>query len=149
MKIQEDFKELLRLFNESNVEYIVVGGYALAYYGVPRYTGDIDLWVKISKDNAKNILSALHKFGFGSVDVTIEDLSKENQIVQLGYPPVRIDLLTSIDGLSWVDASKNVVQISYDDVPVLLIGKNDFIKNKKASGRHKDLADIEALGEEI
>ncbi len=149
MEIQEDFRDLLRLFNENGVEYIVVGGYALAYHGVPRFTGDIDLWIGISRDNAQSVLKALVEFGFGGVGVTVEDLSAEDKIVQLGYPPVRIDLITSIDGVVWQDAFANSIETMYGDVPIRLISKDDFIKNKRASGRHKDLADLEALGESV
>ena len=149
MQIQKDFRDLLELFNENNVKYIVVGGYALAYHGVPRYTGDIDLWTATSVENAQNILQALKQFGFGSTKLTIDDLTGDNQIVQLGYPPVRIDIITSVDGLDWERAFYNSIETSYGDVTIRLISLSDFIKNKKASGRHKDLADLEALGEKV
>lgn len=149
MEIQQDFRDLLQLFNETNVEYIVVGGYALAFHGVPRYTGDIDLWLKISKQNAENVIKALRKFGFGSIKLSPSDLTQKDQIIQIGYPPVRIDLMTSIDGVDWDDAFKNSLKSHYGDITINLISKEDFIKNKKATGRFKDLADIESLNESL
>ena len=149
MEIQQDFRDLLKLFNETKVEYIVVGGYALAFHGAPRYTGDIDLWIRISDENAIKIIEALHKFGFGVLGITKEDLNKKDQIIPIGYPPVRIDLMTSIDGVNWDEAYNNSTTSKYGDTNINLIAKKDFIKNKKATGIHKDLADIEALGDLI
>lgn len=148
MEVQQDFKELLGLFNEHNVKYIIVGGYALAFHGAPRYTGDIDIFVKSDSKNAERILTALEKFGFGSVGIKREDLEKPNKVIQLGFPPVRIDIMTSISGLSWEEAVKERVEGEYGDISVYYIGKAHFLLNKKTSGRKKDLADLEALGEE-
>ena len=148
MEVQQDFKELLELFNEHNVEYIIVGGYALAFHGAPRYTGDIDIFVKPDSKNAKQILTVLDKFGFGSVGIKQEDLEKPNKVIQLGFPPVRIDIITSISGLSWDEAVNERVVGEYGDITVYYIGRSHYIINKKASGRKKDLADLEALGEE-
>ena len=92
MEVQQDFKELLELFNVHNVQYLIVGGYALAHHGAPRYTGDIDIFVKSDKENASKILSALDDFGFGAVGLKEQDFSIPNKVVQLGYPPVRIDI---------------------------------------------------------
>lgn len=148
MEVQNDFKELLELFNAHNVQYLIVGGYALAYHGAPRYTGDIDVFVKSDSENASLILKALNDFGFGSVGLKIEDFTNKDNIVQLGYPPVRIDIITSISGVSWEEAYKSREKGNYGDVPIYYIGRDQYIINKKASGRKKDLADIEALGEE-
>ncbi len=148
MEVQPDFKELLGLFNDHNVQYMIVGGYALAFHGAPRYTGDIDLFIKPDSENAQQILIALEKFGFGSVGIKQEDLEKPNKVIQLGYPPVRIDIITSISGLSWDEACNERVEGEYGDISVYYIGKEHYVLNKKASGRKKDLADIEALGEE-
>jgi hypothetical protein len=101
MEVQKDFKELLELFNALKVQYLIVGGYTLAYHGAPRYTGDIDIFVKPDSENACQILKALDEFGFGSVGLKEEDLKNPNKVVQLGYPPVRIDIITSISGISW------------------------------------------------
>jgi hypothetical protein len=148
MEVQEDFKELLELFNVHKVKYLIVGGYALAYHGAPRYTGDIDIFVKPDTENALCILKALNEFGFGSVDLKDEDFRSSNKVVQLGYPPVRIDIITSISGVSWDQAFKEREKGKYGNVPVYFIGREHYILNKRASGRKKDLADLEALGEE-
>jgi hypothetical protein len=148
MEVQKDFRELLELFNAHKVEYLIVGGYALAFHGVPRYTGDIDIFVKPDTENALRILKALDEFGFGSLDLKEEDFRSPNKVVQLGYPPVRIDIITSISGLSWDEAYEELDKGKYGDVPVYYIGLNHYILNKRASGRKKDIADLEALGEE-
>ena len=148
MEAQEDFKELLALFNAHNIEYMIVGAYALAYHGVPRFTGDIDIFVKPSNENAEKILSALADFGFGSLNLTIEDFQNPDSVVQLGVPPVRIDIVNSLTGVAWEEADKGKVEGSYGDLPVPFLGREQFVANKRAIGRKKDLADLESLGEE-
>ncbi len=148
MEIQKDFKELLELFNSHNVEYLIVGGYALAHYGVPRYTGDIDLYVKPDAINAKEIVNALNDFGFGSAGLTESDFSFPGKVAQLGVPPVRIDIITSITGVTWEDAFKGRSKGTYGGLDVYFLGRDQLIGNKKAIGRKKDQADLEALGEE-
>ncbi|PKN39193.1 MAG: hypothetical protein CVU62_03060 [Deltaproteobacteria bacterium HGW-Deltaproteobacteria-2] len=148
MEAQKDFKELLELFNGHKVEYMIVGAYALAFYGVPRFTADIDIFVHSSPENARKILSALADFGFSSLNLTIEDFQNPNAVVQLGVPPVRIDIITSITGVTWEDADKGKQEGLYGDVPVHFLGKEQYITNKRATGRKKDLADLESLGEE-
>lgn len=147
MEMQEDFKELLALFGKNKVEYIVVGAFALAYHGVPRYTGDLDILINAVPDNAENIIQALKAFGFGSLNLNPSDFTKRDQVVQLGYPPVRIDIITSITGVPWeeADAGKSVLVIG--DLEICFLGRKELIRNKKATGRKKDLADLEALGE--
>ena len=147
MEAQQDFKELLELFNKHNVEYVIVGGYALAFHGAPRYTGDIDLVIKPDQENAQKVLKALKDFGFGVADLAINDFSSPGKVVQLGVPPVRIDIITSLTGLTWEQIAANRIKGTYGDVSVYYIGKQEFIANKKAISRHKDLADIDALGE--
>ncbi|OHD69809.1 MAG: hypothetical protein A2W19_09545 [Spirochaetes bacterium RBG_16_49_21] len=148
MELQQDFKELLESLNVHRVEYMIVGGYALAFYGAPRYTGDIDVFIKPNEENAQRVLDALDEFGFGSIGLGKSDFTHPNKVVQLGVPPVRIDIITSISGVSWEDAYGGRVEGKYGDTPVFFIGLNEFIKNKRAIGRQKDLADIEALGKE-
>ena len=148
MEIQKDFKELLELFNAHKVEYLVVGGYALAFHGAPRFTGDIDLLVKTDIENAKRILNALDEFGFGSLDLSETDFTFSQRVVQLGVPTVRIDIMTSITGVHWEQALAGKVQGSYGDTTVHFINKDDLIANKKALGRKKDLADLESLEED-
>ena len=145
MEIERDFKELLELFNKHGVEYLIVGGYALAFHGAPRYTGDIDLFVHPTSENARKIIAALTEFGFGSVGLSPSDFDHPGQVVQLGVPPVRIDLVTVIDGVSWDSASSGKAKGHYANVPVHYLGRKDFLANKKATGRLRDLADIEAI----
>ncbi len=147
MEVQKDFRELLELFNANKVEYAIIGGYALAFHGAPRYTGDIDLLVKPDKENAQKILNVLKDFGFSSLTLASDDFSLPEKVVQLGVPPVRIDIITSITGLTWEQIAPNRVKGVYGDVPVYYIGRQEFIINKKAISRHKDLADIDALEE--
>lgn len=148
MEVQPDFKELLESFNSRNVEYLVVGGYALALHGAPRYTGDLDVLVKPDEENAVRILRALEEFGFGSLGLTAGDFKVPGLIVQLGVPPVRVDLITSISGVSWEEAASGSVTTTYGTVPVRILGRAEFIKNKKAVGRARDIADIEAISGE-
>lgn len=148
MEVQKDFKELLELFNAQHVEFLIVGGYALALHGFPRYTGDIDILVQPDRENASRILSALDAFGFGSIGLGEEDLTTPGKVIQLGYPPVRIDIMTSLSGVSWEDAYKGRVKGNYGDIQIFYIGRDQLIVNKKTTARKKDLADLEALGEE-
>ncbi|MGB8226313.1 MAG: DUF6036 family nucleotidyltransferase [Sedimentisphaerales bacterium] len=148
MEIQKDFKELLKLFNAHKVEYIVVGGYALAFHGAPRYTGDIDILVKPDIENAKRALAAIKDFGFGSFNFTESDFTRTGNVFQLGVPPIRIDIMTSITGVDWEKANANKIAGQYGGVAVHFLGKKEFIANKKATGRKKDIADIEAVGED-
>jgi hypothetical protein len=148
MEVQKDFREFVELLNEHEVEFIIVGGYALAFHGAPRFTGDIDVFVKADIENAKRIMNALAAFGFGSLDLTIDDFKDQNKVIQLGLPPVRIDIITSLSGVTWeeVDASKE--SGLFGDISVSYVGRKELIINKRATGRKKDLADLEALGEE-
>jgi predicted nucleotidyltransferase len=148
MEIQSDFRELLELFNAHKVEYIIVGGYALAFHGAPRYTGDIDIFVKPSTENAQYILAALDDFGFSSLNLKIGDFKRKDKVVQLGVPPVRVDIMTSISGVSWEDALVGSVKGNYADIFVKYIGLNEFVINKRAVGRKKDLSDLEALAKD-
>ena len=145
MEAQKDFKELLKLFNKHKVEYVIVGAYALAFHGCPRYTGDLDILVKPNPSNAKNILRTIKEFGFGSLKLSIEDFSSEKKVIQLGMPPIRIDILTSLTGVTWKQITSSYVKGKYGNVAVHFIGKRELIANKRALGRYKDLADIEAI----
>ena len=147
MEIRNDFKELLELFNNHKVEYLIVGGYALAFHGAPRFTGDIDLFVRPARENAERIVAALNDFGFGLLDLSEGDFTVPDKVIQLGVPPVRIDIVTSISGVSWEKADTGKVPGQYGQTPVCFISREDFIANKRATGRKKDAADIEALGE--
>lgn len=148
MEIYPDFKELFALLNKNNVEYIIVGGYALAFHGAPRFTGDIDVYVRPDPANAERIIRALDEFGFSFPNLTVADFQAPNKVVQLGVPPLRVDLITSISGVTWEQAHAGRQQGVYGDVRVCYLGRAEYIANKRAVGRKKDLADIEALGEE-
>ena len=148
MEVQKDFEEFLALLNKHEVEFLIVGGYALAFHGAPRFTGDIDVFVKSDRSNAERMLEVLADFGFGSLDIAKEDFLRPNNIIQLGVSPVRIDLITSISGVTWEDANESKVEGIFGNVSVSFISKQQFINNKRASGRKKDLADLESLGEE-
>ncbi|HAV92066.1 TPA: hypothetical protein DCW38_02670 [candidate division WOR-3 bacterium] len=143
--MNKDLKEFLKSFNAQKVEYMIVGGIAVAYYGYPRYTGDIDVWVKKSRENANKIISAINNFGYAGLDLSIEELIKDNMVFQLGVEPNRIDMITDVDGLTYDEAEKNKKEVLIEDVETYMISLADLKKNKKASGRHKDLEDIENL----
>jgi len=145
-RVPTDFKELLECFNAHGVEYLVVGGYALAFHGAPRATGDIDLLVKPDLTNAGRVLAALGDFGFASLNLEPHELAVPDQVVQLGVPPVRVDIITSLSGVAWQEAWDSKQEGTIAGVPVLFIGRDAYIANKRAAGRLKDLADIEALG---
>lgn len=143
--LSRDFKEFVELLNAHAVEYLVVGGYALAAHGHPRYTGDLDVWVGQQPSNLMRLMAALEAFGFGSVGLSIQDFELPDAVVQLGYPPGRIDLLTGIDGVQFGDcfARRQVMRVAGVDLPIIHV--DDFKTNKRATGRFKDLADLEAL----
>lgn len=147
MEIQPDFRDLLKLFNAHSVDYLVVGGYALAFHGAPRYTGDMALFVKPDEINARKIIEALNKFGFNAEGFSLSDFSKPEKVIQLGAPPVRVDIITSLSGVSWEEAFSGRIAGKYGDTTVYYIGRDQFILNKSAIGRKRDLADLEALGE--
>jgi len=145
MKIEKDYEEFFGLLNKYNVKYCIIGAFAVAFYAKPRYTKDLDIFIEPSKENAGKILSVLEEFGFGDLSVSIEDLTSEGNILQLGYEPVRIDLLNKLEGLDFRDVWKNKVMGDYGSEKVYFIGIEDLIKNKKTAGRSSDLMDIELL----
>ena len=140
-----DFLDMLRAFSAERVEYLVVGAYALAAHGVPRATGDMDLWVRPSAENAARVMAALRRFGAALGDLTPRDLATPGTSFQIGVAPRRIDILTSIDGVEFDAAWPSRVEIDLSGTQVLVIGRSDFIRNKHAVGRPKDLADIDSL----
>ena len=118
MNVEKDFRDLFALFNAHTVEYMIVGGYALAFHGAPRYTGDMDVYVQPDAINAQRVITALTEFGFGSLELHTADFIKNDMVVQLGIRPVRIDLITSISGVSWEEAYAGRVQGTYGDITV-------------------------------
>lgn len=147
MELSQDLNELLELFLSRNVSFIVVGAHALAFHGVPRFTGDLDLLVEPREENARRIVDALEDFGFGGLGLSEEDFTTPDQVVQLGNPPSRVDILTSISGVSWEEAAAgaNIGEIGSSSARFL--GRSDLIRNKRATGRTQDLSDLERLGE--
>jgi len=143
--LNQDFKEFIASLNDNNVRYLVVGGYAVALHGHPRYTKDLDVWVDCSQANAVAILRALAQFGMGSLGLTENDFLVPDQVVQLGYPPNRIDILLSISGVKFDKCYAKRVVVEIDQVKVNFIDLENLKLNKKAAGRHQDLADLENL----
>lgn len=143
--LPKDFKELLQLLNSKKVEYLVVGGYAVALYGYPRATGDMDIWIAISKDNAHKTVEALKEFGFNTPQLKKELFFEKEKNIRMGNPPLRIEILTSIDGVEFTECYRNKNTVTIDDIGINFISLEDLKKNKKASGRYQDLADIENL----
>lgn len=148
METQPDFKDLLALLNQNKVEYVIVGAYALAFHGFLRFSGDIDVYVRPTPENASRVIKAIEDFGFGSLGLKAGDFDQPGQIIQLGQPPLRIDFITSISGVSWAETDGGKVAGKYGDIPVHYLGRKQIVANKRASGRKKDLADLEGLGEE-
>ena len=145
VNLPPDFKEFLKLFNSRGVEYLLIGGYAVGYFGYPRATADLDIWIAISPENATNIMGALREFGFDLRSLKVEIFEKEDQLVRLGHPPIRIEILTTISGVSFAECDKHRVEDQIDGVSVKIISLEHLKKNKRAAGRHQDLADLENL----
>ena len=143
MVLNKDFREFIELLNQNDVKYLIVGGYAVAVHGYPRYTKDIDIWVFTDELNLKKIVKVINDFGFKSSNIKVADLKESGTVVQLGLPPNRIDLIT--DGVDFDDCYNNKFEIITDGLKMNFIGLDHLKKNKKASGRYQDLADLENL----
>jgi len=148
MRIEKDYEEFIELLNKHEVKYCIIGSYALAFHARPRYTKDIDFLIDISPENAKKIKSALHEFGFASVNLTEQDFLKEGNIIQLGYEPVRIDIITSIKNIDFSDVWNNKVQVQFGNQKAFIIDRKNLIKSKQISKRTQDAADIELLSDD-
>jgi hypothetical protein len=147
MAVNRDFRDLFAALNAAEARYLLVGGYAVAYHGRPRYTKDLDVWVEASSDNALRVLAALREFGAPLAGLGAEDLARPGLIFQMGLPPNRIDLLTGIDGVEFADAWPSRDETIYGDQRVPVIGKQHLIRNKRASGRPQDLLDADSLAD--
>jgi hypothetical protein len=143
--LEDDLREFIELLNALKVRYIVVGGFAVAYHGYPRYTADIDLFLERSPENAQGIVNAIRQFGFGDLGLSSEDFLQEDQVIQLGLAPNRIDLLTFLSGVDFQEAWATREQGEIAGLSVPMISKELLIKNKAASGRSQDLADLDHL----
>jgi hypothetical protein len=145
--VSPDFSDLLRVFNEHKVEYLVVGAHALAAHGHVRATKDLDVWVRPDKTNAERTISALQAYGAALHDLSSEDLTKPGTVFEMGIPPLRIDVLTTIDGVKFDEAWTDRLHADFGGQPTSVLSRRHLIVNKKASGRLQDLADVESLGE--
>lgn len=145
MKVEKDYEELLRLFNKHKVNYCIIGAYAVAFYAKPRYTKDMDILVKPDIENGRRIVDALNEFGLESLGLSEKDFSKKGKIIQLGYEPVRVDLMTSIEGLSFGQVWRGKATGTYGKEKVYFMGIKEMIKNKRASNRKQDKLDLDIL----
>jgi predicted nucleotidyltransferase len=146
--LNKDFKEFIQSIqslNDNNVRYLVIGGYAVALHGYPRYTKDIDIWIEMSQENAANMVKAMAQFGFSSLGLQAADFMVPDQIIQLGYPPSRIDLITTPPGVDFERCYTSRVEVEMDEITVNFIDLDNLKKSKRASGRLQDLADLENL----
>ncbi len=143
--LDEDLRELLACLTAHHVEYLVVGGHAVAFHGYPRFTEDLDLYVRADPQNASRILAALAAFGFGQVGLTANDFTADDRVIQLGRAPNRVDLLTRLWGVDFAEAWSRRVEGEIDRMPVAVLSRTDLIRNKRATGRPQDLADAAAL----
>ena len=147
IQLPSDFKEFLKLLNSHRVEYLLIGGYAVGYHGYPRATGDMDLWVAIRQNNAEKLVVALREFGLNAPQLSADIFLQENQIIRMGVPPMRIELLTTISGVDFDSCySERIVDV-IDSVEVHIINLEHLKQNKQASGRYKDLDDLQYLWE--
>lgn len=147
--LNQDYRDILSCLNEENVDYLVVGAFALAAHGYPRSTGDLDIWVLNSESNAAKLFKALAKFGAPIGDLSVQQFTSPDIVLQIGVEPCRVDILTGIDGLTYSDAIKNKVEITVEGIDLGIISKNDLLTNKLATGRDKDLGDIVWLKKNI
>jgi hypothetical protein len=147
MELTYNFEEFVKRLNAAAAEYLVAGGYAVAVYGYPRYTGDIDVWINSTPDNAARVLQVLEYFGYSEKEVNLEDLTTPEIIVQLGFPPNRIDLSTGLAGVDFETCWQNKVSLPFGDVMANFISLADLKKNKRATARQQDLLDLENLPE--
>jgi hypothetical protein len=140
-----DFKEFLRLLNARQVEYLLIGGYAVSYYGYPRATADMYIWVAMNLENAQKVVAVLREYGFDLPELSPELFLEEDRIIRMGIPPLRLELITSISGVRFEECYAERVSVMIDDVEVSLISLRHLKLNKKASGRYKDMDDLENL----
>ena len=145
IKLPLDFKEFLRLLNSKEVRYLLIGGYAVGYHGYPRATNDLDIWIAVDPENAEKITSAMEEFGFRQPDLSEHVFLKRDSVIRMGVAPIRIEILTSISGIEFNDSYKKNIKAVIDGIPVKIISLKDLKINKLASGRHKDLDDLENL----
>lgn len=149
MNLEKDFVDFISLLNKHDVEYLVVGGYALGFHGMPRTTGDMDIWINRTEENVEKVVQVIDEFGFSFMGLTTEDLLEKGIITQFGYPPLRIDILNEIDGIEFSEAIQDRQIFTAHELSIAFIGVKDFIKNKEATGRAKDIQDLKAMQKNI
>ena len=145
MELNPDFKEFLQSLNENDVRYLVVGGYAVAFHGHPRYTKDIDIWIDLEEQNARKVVKALVDFGFSSLNLTPADFLEPDNVIQLGYPPRRIDLLIGLEGAAFEESYLARLEEEIEGIRVCFIDRENLARLKRAAGRPQDLADLDNL----
>ncbi len=145
LELPKDFKEFLKLLNKHGVEYLLIGGYAVGYYGYPRTTNDMDIWIAVEQRNADKMVSVFRDFGYGAADLDATPFLVEHNIVRMGVPPMRIEVMTTISGVTFTACYGTRQTVIIDGVSVSLIGLEQLKLNKRASARHKDLDDLEHL----
>lgn len=145
IELPPDFKEFLRLLNCHAVDYLVIGGFAVGFHGYPRSTSDIDIWISKSPGNVIRVVAAIREFGFDTPNLTPELFLQQRRIVRMGHPPVRIEVMNEIDGVTFEDCRSGRVLAEFDGIPVHVIGLADLRRNKTASARPKDLDDLQQL----
>ena len=145
MFVNSDFTDLLKSFNDHNIKYLVIGGYAYIHYAEPRFTKDMDLWISTDKDNAKKVYRALREFGAPLVNITETDFSEDGTYYQMGIAPVRVDIFMGVPGGNFMACWKKRIAVDFDGLLIPFISKEDLIKIKKASGRPQDLIDVDEL----
>jgi hypothetical protein len=145
MILNQDFKEFVQSLNDNRVRFLIVGGYAVAFHGYPRFTKDLDIWIETNRQNAEQVVKGLEQFGFASLELTPNDFLEPNTIIQLGYPPNRIDLITGLAGVDFETCYTTRAQAEIDGIVLPFIDLENLKRNKQASGRLQDLADLENL----
>ena len=145
IRLPKDFSEFLNLLNSKQIEYLLIGGWAVGYYGYPRATGDMHIWVSSKKENAEKLVKAFKEFGFDVPDLSIDLFTKENQVTRMGVPPLRIEVLTTISGVTFENCFANRKVAIVDYIKINLISLEDLKKNKAAANRYRDLDDLEKL----
>ena len=145
IQLPPDFKEFLQLLNAHNVKYLLIGGYAVGYHGYPRATVDMDIWIAIHPQNAQKVVAVLQEFGFDLPELNEELFLQKDKIIRMGVPPMRLEILTSISGVEFDACYENRIEDELDGVKINLIALDDLKRNKLASGRYKDLNDLENL----
>ena len=145
MVLNQDFREFIQSLNDNDVRFLIVGGYAVAFHGYPRYTKDLDVWIWVNELNAENVVRALNQFGFSSLELTPDDFLDPDMVIQLGHPPNRIDLIMSLEGVEFDSCYRARIEEEIEGIKLLFIDIENLKKNKKAVGRYQDLADLENL----